>query len=387
MKRKEFEFLKNIDYEEYLDKDPIKLLFQGVSTEICNHIRTLQKAKEKLPDYYNVRAIIPSISFEQSSSILTAIAKDYSGESLLDLTCGLGVDSYIFSKSFKKVTTIERDELLCDIARYNFSKLGASNIEVVCSDSVEYLDRCEREYDLIFIDPARRGSEGERVFLFEDCSPNIFEVIKRAKSITKKLVIKASPLFDVLEANRLFSRYGNVNIECVSLGNECKELLIEIAFNEECSITHSITTISKGGDIYRYKSDITDGEAIIDTLRDSDKYIYIGDVALYKSRLFHHYTAQFKDTTISSKEGVLFANDKLDHFCGKGYEIIARLPKGSKEQKKLFKQMGISALSTLKRGDKNISKDFLKKIGLKEGGTHFLIKIGDQLLLLSLISN
>ena len=82
-----------------LQKNP----FPEVSwVEILTQISAKSKAKEKLPTWYIQENIIyPSkISVEQTSSEKTALYKSnlVSGESLIDLTGGFGVDDYYFSK-------------------------------------------------------------------------------------------------------------------------------------------------------------------------------------------------------------------------------------------------------------------------------------------------
>ena len=71
-------------------------------TFILNQVNGWQKAKQKLPEFFNTNNIIfpPSRAMEQCSSEETAIYKNQlvSGKNLLDLTGGFGIDSYYFSK-------------------------------------------------------------------------------------------------------------------------------------------------------------------------------------------------------------------------------------------------------------------------------------------------
>ena len=74
---------------------------------ILEQIESKTKAKEKLPSWFSTKNIIypPKISIEQTSSEVTASYKSnlISGTSLIDLTGGLGVDDFYFSKQFKKI--------------------------------------------------------------------------------------------------------------------------------------------------------------------------------------------------------------------------------------------------------------------------------------------
>ena len=50
--------------------------------------------------------------------------------------------------------------------------------------------RNSNKYDIVFIDPARRGKNGEKVVLLENCTPNILLMIPEIKKITNYLAIK-----------------------------------------------------------------------------------------------------------------------------------------------------------------------------------------------------
>ena len=106
---------------------------------VATQVKNLQKCRTKLPSYYAVQAIVPTLAYEQSSSEECALRKRLEGESVLDLTCGLGVDAYALSKRFKRVVTIERNEVVAAVARENLRRLGAENIEVINSSAEEYL--------------------------------------------------------------------------------------------------------------------------------------------------------------------------------------------------------------------------------------------------------
>lgn len=197
---------------------------------VATLVKNLQKARTKLPSFYNAEAVIPTLAYEQSSSEECALRKRLSGRSVLDLTCGLGVDAFALSKNFERVVTIERNEALAAIARENFKRLGADNIEVVCSSAEDFVASCTEHFDWCFSDPDRRGAKGEKLVCLEDCSPNVVAIMADLKRVADKICIKCSPLFDLDEAFRLF---GNCSVECVSLGGEAKEVNIYLDGSEQ----------------------------------------------------------------------------------------------------------------------------------------------------------
>ena len=140
------------------------------AAEVATQVKYLGRAQKKLPSYYGARCIIPSLAFEQSSSEECAAHKPLSGGSVLDLTCGLGVDALYLSKKFERVVTIERNEILAEVARENFRRLGAENIEVVCADSAEFVATCDDHFDWCYADPDRRGAKARRLLSRYGCA-------------------------------------------------------------------------------------------------------------------------------------------------------------------------------------------------------------------------
>lgn len=173
--------------------------------------------------YYEARCILPPLAFEQASSEACAARKSCSGERVLDLTCGLGVDALYLSKRFREVITLERDATLAAVAGENFRRLGATNIRVINSSAEAFLASTRDHFDWIYADPDRRSAEGRKLVRLEDCSPDIPKLLPELRRIAPNLCVKNSPLFDVGETFRLF---GPCRTEVVSLHDECKEVVV-----------------------------------------------------------------------------------------------------------------------------------------------------------------
>ena len=265
-----------------IESNPLNLALKGVSSTICTQIKYLTKCKSKIPNYYSVGAVIPPLSYEQCSSSLSVISRGYNGNTCLDMTCGLGVDSFALSQNFNSVMSIERDVLLSEIAKYNFSLLGADNIEVKCDDSASFVKNYVGEvFDIVFVDPARRNQE-DKVFSFEQSSPNILELMPILKRIAKRIVIKSSPMFDNNEAFDVFG--DNVSLKTVSVSGECKELIIDISDDNKKQET--ITVIDNKSNIADVVFDDFSNVVSQGTCSDVFKmsYVHIADVGLVKSR-------------------------------------------------------------------------------------------------------
>ena len=194
--------------------------------EVASQVKYLARAASKLPSYAAAACIVPPRAFEQSSGELCAAHKSGTGDTALDLTCGLGVDAYYLSKRFAHVVAVERDEVLADVARENFRRLGAANIEVVCASAEDFLADCSRRgrrFDLICADPDRRDDKGRKMVCLEDCSPDVAALLPLIRSLSPTYSLKLSPMFDVGEAARIFA---DATVETVSVGGECKEVIV-----------------------------------------------------------------------------------------------------------------------------------------------------------------
>lgn len=78
---------------------------------------------------------------------------------ILELGTAIGYSSILMtlaSENNVRITTIERDENMVDIATKNIEKAGlSSNITIVKGDCLEVLEALDDEYDMIFIDAGK----------------------------------------------------------------------------------------------------------------------------------------------------------------------------------------------------------------------------------------
>ena len=201
-------------------------------------IQSRRKLKGKVHDWYmNPDLIFPvGLSAEQCSSTATGIYKSEVASKiaegkafrLADLTGGLGVDSWYFSKKAAQVWYHEMQEKLCTAAEHNFLSLRAENIVVRNMVSTpETIDGILSEAcpDIVYMDPARRGEGGKKVFLIEECTPDVMTLKEQIFRHCRHILLKLSPMADITMAcSRLGTTCREVHI--VATGGECKELLI-----------------------------------------------------------------------------------------------------------------------------------------------------------------
>lgn len=323
---------------------------------VATQVKRLQRAKSKLPSYFAARAILPPLSYEQSSSEAAAAHKSLEGGSLLDLTCGLGVDVAVLSRRFERVVTCERNAALAEVARENFARLGLDNVRVEACSAEEYLDSCTEHFDWCFIDPDRRGAEGEKLVRLEDCSPNIVALHRKILTLADRLCIKCSPLFDTAEAGRLF---GACRVETVSLGGECKEVNIYLDGSEP---SRSAVAIGLGSVTCTAEEAEAQAWSEAPQSLDGYRYIILPDVALAHSRLT---AAAFKGVAdIWSHNGVALATKRPTNVLGRVAEILRIEPY---EPKRLKRELKGKAIEIYRRDFPLSNGEICRRLGVREG--------------------
>ena len=358
--------------EENINRNPIDIaLAKGLSNAgvVATQVKRLQRARKKLPSYYACRAILPPRAYEQSSSEECALRKPLSGESVLDLTCGLGVDSLALSRHFKSVVTIERDEIVASVARENFKRLGVDNIEVICTSAEEYLAKCDRHFDWCFVDPDRRGESGEKMVRLEDCSPNIVALMPQIREKAERVCVKCSPLFDVEEAFRLF---GECRVECVSLAGEAKEVNIYL---DGSAARLAAVAVGVGEVGFPYEERKAAFSPMPESL-DEYRYVVLPDVALQHTRLVAQ--ALRGECNVWSNGGVALSREMPKRVLGRIFavECICELDGA-------FKKMMRGRKVEIYRRDFPMSNgEICKRYRCSEGGSErwCFTRIGDRFL-------
>ena len=251
---------------EHREDDVRQLALQGGRypdvdmTFALQQIAGWQTARRKLPSWAETEGIVypPHLSMEQCSSEQTARYKaaifsryNVPVKRVVDLTGGLGVDFTFLAKavmpalgSVGSCTTaatavyVERLPHLCEAARTNFRLLGLQNAEVVCGDGVEYLHQLDRA-TLIYLDPARRDQHGGRTYAMSDCTPDVLALKDELLEKADWVMVKLSPMLDWHKAVGDLNESGDVvrEVHIVSVGNECKELLLVLSASDRTPLT------------------------------------------------------------------------------------------------------------------------------------------------------
>ena len=196
---------------------------------VLNQINGLQKIGTKIPVWRDMDILFPAkVSLEQCSSEATARYKATiaQGDRLIDGTGGFGTDTFFLSENFKNADHFELNTELSKIVEHNFSVLGRNNVQFHSANSIDFLIKNEIKADWIYLDPARRDEAKKKVFLIEDCTPDIKKHLDLLLNRADNILVKLSPIMDI---KAVAKQLGNVRqFWIIAVKNEVKELLFHI---------------------------------------------------------------------------------------------------------------------------------------------------------------
>ena len=340
---------------------------------ILNQIEAKSKAKDKLPTWFATPNIIfpTKISVEQTSSETTARYKAalVSGNALLDASGGFGIDDYYFSKKIKKVIHCELNSELSTIVSHNFNALQTNNVQCITGDSTDILNKLNQQFDYIYVDPSRRNDQKGKVFMLNDCLPNVPLLQDFYFNFTSNILIKTAPLLDITSGLTELKNVKSIHI--VAVDNEVKELLWEIEKNYVNSITIKTVNFSKKNtELFDFQ--LNNSNFSIYSL--PQKYLYEPNSAIMKSGGFIEVANHFKLEKLHVNSH-LYTSGNLIDFPGRIFEIIQSIPYSKNEMKNVLQ--GTKANITTRNFPDSV-ETIRKKWKINDGGNVYCFFTTDK---------
>lgn len=345
-----------------------KPIFDSLSNrELVQQIESAKKAKDKLPTWFNCTTIYypPKLHIEQTSSELTANYKSnlIAAKRIADLSGGLGVDSYYFSKNAEAVNHFEINPELALIVKHNFKALEASNIFSYAADGIDTVLSSKETYDLIYIDPDRRDKNKNRVYFLTECLPNVPKHLDKLFEHSNNILIKSSPLLDISQGLKELS--GVKQIIALAVKNELKELLwiLEKDYNQ----IPTVKAVNLNSDQREFTAAITCEEHSTSIAHSIEEYLYEPNVALLKTGMFKTIAQTYQLHKLHSNTH-LYTSSQLVDFPGRVFKIKEVLKYNKKNLKPFEKTKANISCRNFK-----LSVDQLrKKHRINDGGASYL---------------
>ena len=262
---------------------------------------------------------------------------------------------------------MEQDKELCDLARHNADALGLHNIRFHCADSMEWLQKQQRRFDLLFVDPARRDKQGRKVAAFEDCTPDILMRRELLLSMSQELMVKASPMIDLtLGASQL----ANVSdIYVIAVNGECKEVLFRCRQSDREPRIHCHHLHHGETDDYVFTRE-DESRAQATYASEVGTYLYEPNAALMKAGPFK-LLSQWEGVEKLSQNTHLYTSNRLiPHFPGR---VLSVRVETSLSRKEMQKWIPDGKAHVVTRNYPVAATELQKQLGLKEGGALFVV--------------
>lgn len=342
-----------------------------------DQIQGWQIARRKLPSWAAIDGIVypPHLSMEQCSSEQTARYKhdvvdsltDGSHKTLIDLTGGFGVDFSFMATGCERAIYVERQEHLCKIAKNNFELLGLTHATVIHSDAADVLQGLNTDpaSTLLYLDPARRDNNSARTYAITDCTPNVLELLPHLFKASHHILIKLSPMLDWHKAvTDLGNRVAQVHI--VSVGNECKELLLLLnASHEGEPVIHCVND-------GQHLTFMPSQNNVTVPLADGDDYafLYEPNASVMKAGCFGLLTERYPIKALAIDSHLFVSNEDIKDFPGRQFVITNQTTMNKKEVKQAL--AGITHANVATRNFHLTAQQLRQRLKLKDGGDTYL---------------
>lgn len=331
--------------------------------EIVQQIKGRKTAEKKFPFLQKDGIIFPpNLNLEQTSSETAAHYKSLlaEGKTMIDLTCGFGIDAYFISQNFEETMLVEQNEELLKIVEHNWNILNRK--AVFKNDTLEnILKNTGSFYDLIYLDPARRDAQKKKVFLLEDLSPNLLEIKDRLLDSGRLVMIKLSPLIDLKYLVKVLPELFRIDI--VAVKNEVKEVLIQMKSDKDES-EPEIRCVNLETDEPEFIFRFSEEENAATEFSDVLDYLYLPNNAILKAGAFQTITQKFNLKKLHPNTHIYTSEELVSCFPGRVFKVEEITVK---DLKKGEKYNIISKNHPLK------PEEIKKKFKITDGGSDYLI--------------
>jgi len=305
-----------------------------------------RKAAEKFGNDANKLFFTDDALQQASDPLIRAYrTRDYSGLRILDVCCGIGTDSIAFARAGAIVHGIDTDETRIAIAKHNAGVLDLDiHFEIVDATQLS-----PQGYDLIFFDPARRDSQGKRLFDVEQYIPPL-SLIKQWDA--PRIMVKISPGVDLEQ----LSTY-DADIEFISVNGDLKEAVLHLPGQSTLIATRideqAVTSWRNRGN----EPDVP--------LAEPGGWLCEPDPAILRASLVQHLAESLNGTMLDKTIAYFCTPEKLQSDWLRAWKIREWLPFNLKKLRSRLRAMNVGTLTVKKRGSAITPEELIRKLKLK----------------------
>ena len=317
---------------KYIDSEPSEIALRLKTTGrirpevVATQVDCRRRLKEKVPAWAtNERLYVPSvINVQQSTSQKVAEwrAKLVEGDTLVDLTGGLGVDCYFMSRGLKHAVHTEPNKILHEAVRRNLLELDVHNITAENTTAEDMLSEMRERVGTIYIDPSRRAVDGQRVFRLKDCTPDVTELAPEMTRKAEVVLIKLSTLLDIDQAVADVPNVTDVYV--IETGNECKDLMLRLREGYKGEpIIHAVRLSDAGEEEFTYTK-VEEHVATMTIAKDilAGQFLFEPSPALMKAGPYALISERFGISQMSLSTHLYISEIDRADFMGRRFKIL-----------------------------------------------------------------
>ena len=340
---------------------------------IAQQVKARQRIRKKLPSWFaNEDIEFPdTLPLEQCSSELAAKyrASLLRGESLADLTGGLGVDAFALASSFSKVYHVERDESLSRLVARNAEALAPeSKFQAIHADGIQWLDSQKCRFDVLYLDPARRDIRGLKVSSLNACEPDLSQVWENLLSRAEIVAVKLSPGLDIDAALKELA--GIYEVHVLSIGSECKEccFLAKKGWGGEAKIL--CASFGAGHGWRRFEFSRNEEKRLEGTYGPFQKYLYEPNPSIMKGGGFKVLGKRMGIPLVHQRTRFYSSDSFVTDFPGRIFQIVEKGDLRKQTASELFLE---GKANVMARNVGLTSEELRKRLKLRDGGDQYAI--------------
>lgn len=359
---------------EHLNDDVPTLALKKapVGTDLSLALRQIEARQlllKKAPEWSANEDLLfpPRLSIEQCSSAATAQYKAQllKGKTFVDLTGGLGIDTFYLSQGFEQSDYVECRSELCGLARHNFAVLNAP-VTVWNETAEDFLNHCGT-YDCLYIDPARRNTHGRKTVAISDCTPDVAHLQELLLQKAPNVLIKLSPMLDIKQA--LASLHNVKEIHVLAVANECKELVFRLEC-DFCGPTELYCANLQTNQPQLHFTQEEEQNCVLQLTDKSQRYLYEPNAALLKAGCFKLPSVWFSVRKLHKNSHLYTSETLFADFPGRIFEVESWAPYNKKVRQALLPDLDKANLAVR---NFPLSVDELRKsLKMSEGGDAYL---------------
>ena len=319
---------------------------------------------------------------------------------MTDLTGGFGVDFSFTSCAFASATYVERNAQLCHMVEHNLPLLGIDNAKVVCADAVDYLSTLDMQ-TMIFLDPARRDQHGAKTVMLADCTPDVVQLLPQLLKKSRFTMLKLSPMLDWHKA--VEDLQGTVReVHIVSVGGECKELLLVLSEEIESELKVFCADIEAGGgssssslssepsfprtpsspsapshpstpshaSLFVYTPSASRPAPNSKLTTQNSKFLHEPNASIMKAGCFDELAAAYGVSPVSRNSHLFLSAEPVDGFPGRSFSIERVTTLNKRELRQAL--AGIEKANIATRNFPLSVAELRKRLKLKDGGDVYI---------------